>query len=233
MHGPLPVAGGATNGHGERLRRAALKDLRALREYFVIVPIMAAILFIGIYPKPVLDRIQPTTRRIVGCVRAATIRFRLRRRGRAGRPDLRAGSFGVPGMHGGALTMIVLAQAARPVPHADRSAAAPAGADPGRHGARAHAARRARGRPRTSVRSCCSAWPGSPARRRRRSRSGPGRGPAGARRHGRRRPLRRVLPPGHPGRGGARDPALLPLPGPSGRGRAASTTRCSCSRPPG
>ena len=70
MHGALPVAGGATNGHGNG-SSGRLKDLE-LREYFVIVPIMAAILFIGIYPKPILSRIEPTTYTIVGCVQMTT-----------------------------------------------------------------------------------------------------------------------------------------------------------------
>src|SRR5262252_8726078 len=72
MQGPLPVAGGATNGHGNGSTSfTKLKDLQ-LREYFVIVPIMAAILFIGIYPKPVLDRIQPTTYDIGACIELST-----------------------------------------------------------------------------------------------------------------------------------------------------------------
>jgi NADH-quinone oxidoreductase subunit M len=73
MLGPLPVAGGATNGHGNG-SSGRLNDLE-LREYFVIVPIMAAILFIGIYPKPILSRIEPTTERIVGCVQLTNREF--------------------------------------------------------------------------------------------------------------------------------------------------------------
>ena len=72
MQGPLPVAGGATSGHGNG-SSGRIKDLE-LREYFVIVPIMAAILFIGIYPKPLLDRIQPTTYRIGACIELTTNR---------------------------------------------------------------------------------------------------------------------------------------------------------------
>jgi NADH-quinone oxidoreductase subunit M len=76
MHGPqvAPIAGGAVDepvhgdGHGViRGPWAHLKDLD-LREYLIIVPIMAAILFIGIYPQPLLSRIEPTTRNVVNCV---------------------------------------------------------------------------------------------------------------------------------------------------------------------
>ncbi len=72
MLGPLPISGGATNGHGNssnggRSALGRLKDLE-LREYFIIVPIMAAILFIGIYPKPLLSRIEPTANNTLNCV---------------------------------------------------------------------------------------------------------------------------------------------------------------------
>jgi NADH-quinone oxidoreductase subunit M len=48
MHGPA------------RQEHAATRDLSRL-EYAVVVPVIAAILFLGVYPKPVLDRINPTT----------------------------------------------------------------------------------------------------------------------------------------------------------------------------
>jgi NADH-quinone oxidoreductase subunit M len=75
MQGPLPIAGGAADAHfdagvagnGGRTPFAHLKDLE-LREYLIIVPIMAAILFIGIYPKPLLSRIVPSTRNTINCV---------------------------------------------------------------------------------------------------------------------------------------------------------------------
>jgi NADH:ubiquinone oxidoreductase subunit 4 (subunit M) len=44
-----------------------LRDLE-LREYLIVVPIMAAILFIGIYPKPILSRIEPSVRNTINCV---------------------------------------------------------------------------------------------------------------------------------------------------------------------
>jgi NADH-quinone oxidoreductase subunit M len=44
-----------------------IPDLKA-REYAILVPIMAAILFIGIYPKPLLDRIEPSANQSVTCI---------------------------------------------------------------------------------------------------------------------------------------------------------------------
>ena len=70
IHGPpvAAIAGGAVDepahgdGHGAaRGPWSHLTDLE-LREYLIIVPIMAAILFIGIYPKPILSRIEPSVR---------------------------------------------------------------------------------------------------------------------------------------------------------------------------
>ena len=62
MHGPPAIAGGAGNGHtqpssGARTIPKRPWDLE-LREYFVVVPIMAAILFIGIFPKPLLSTVR-------------------------------------------------------------------------------------------------------------------------------------------------------------------------------
>jgi NADH-quinone oxidoreductase subunit M len=51
----------ARNGHGP-----GLWDVTA-REYLIIGPLVAAILFLGIYPKPVLSRIDPSARQ--SCVR--------------------------------------------------------------------------------------------------------------------------------------------------------------------
>jgi NADH-quinone oxidoreductase subunit M len=42
-------------------------DLSA-REYALLAPVLAVILVIGIYPKPLLDRIEPTSTRIVKAV---------------------------------------------------------------------------------------------------------------------------------------------------------------------
>jgi NADH-quinone oxidoreductase subunit M len=47
----------AGNGHGP-----GLWDVTA-REYLILAPLVAAILFLGIYPKPVLSRIDPSARR--------------------------------------------------------------------------------------------------------------------------------------------------------------------------
>src|SRR5436190_388421 len=48
MHGPV------------REEHATSHDLRRI-EYVILVPVLAAILFLGVYPKPVLDRINPST----------------------------------------------------------------------------------------------------------------------------------------------------------------------------
>jgi NADH-quinone oxidoreductase subunit M len=85
MHGPsvAPIAGGAVDepahGDGQGTTGAArgpwshVRDLE-LREYLIIVPIMAAILFIGIYPKPLLSRIEPSAANVVSCVTARPLR---------------------------------------------------------------------------------------------------------------------------------------------------------------
>jgi NADH-quinone oxidoreductase subunit M len=45
-----------------------LPDLN-LREYAILVPILAGILFIGVFPKPLLSRIEPAATRTVACER--------------------------------------------------------------------------------------------------------------------------------------------------------------------
>jgi NADH-quinone oxidoreductase subunit M len=42
------------------------------RERAVMAPLIAAIVFIGVYPKPVLDRINPAVTRLVDHVETAT-----------------------------------------------------------------------------------------------------------------------------------------------------------------
>ena len=49
--GPSEQSG---DGHGR-----GIWDLTP-REYLIVVPLVAAILFLGVYPKPVLERIQPS-----------------------------------------------------------------------------------------------------------------------------------------------------------------------------
>ena len=56
-HGPLPA------------KHAHHPDLSA-REVALLAPVLALILLIGIYPKPLLDRIDPTSTRIVKAVDA-------------------------------------------------------------------------------------------------------------------------------------------------------------------
>ncbi|GBC86882.1 NADH-quinone oxidoreductase subunit M [bacterium HR12] len=45
----------------------------SLREWLVLAPVLAAILAIGVYPKVVLDRIEPTTRRVLSGVGATPV----------------------------------------------------------------------------------------------------------------------------------------------------------------
>jgi NADH-quinone oxidoreductase subunit M len=56
-HGPVPA------------KHANHPDLSA-REYALLAPVLALILLIGVYPKPLLDRIDPTSSRIVKAVDA-------------------------------------------------------------------------------------------------------------------------------------------------------------------
>ena len=51
------------NGHGP-----GLWDVTG-REYLIILPLVAAILFLGVYPKPVLARINPSARQTCVFVR--------------------------------------------------------------------------------------------------------------------------------------------------------------------
>jgi NADH-quinone oxidoreductase subunit M len=51
-----------------------LPDL-SLREYAILAPIMAGILFIGVYPKPLLSKIEPAARQTLVCVSSAPARM--------------------------------------------------------------------------------------------------------------------------------------------------------------
>jgi NADH-quinone oxidoreductase subunit M len=76
FHGVPAIAGGSdeapSNGHGNGSGAAAasrpLRDLIGF-EYMILVPLIVAVLFLGLYPKPVLQRIEPATARTVNCVR--------------------------------------------------------------------------------------------------------------------------------------------------------------------
>ena len=76
FHGVPAVAGAADepsiagDGHGRPApeHHGGLRDLRAV-EYAILVPLIAAVLWLGVYPKPLLSRIEPATRRTVECVR--------------------------------------------------------------------------------------------------------------------------------------------------------------------
>jgi NADH-quinone oxidoreductase subunit M len=68
MHGVPAIAGAAGRpGDGDGHGRFGLWDLD-LREYAILAPILAAILFIGLFPKPLLQRIEPATQRTVQCI---------------------------------------------------------------------------------------------------------------------------------------------------------------------
>ncbi len=72
FHGVPAIAGGASpssgNGHGASPPEPRpLKDINGI-EYAVIVPLIAAVLFLGVYPRPVLSRIEPATARTLVCV---------------------------------------------------------------------------------------------------------------------------------------------------------------------
>jgi NADH-quinone oxidoreductase subunit M len=43
---------------------AKLSDLK-VRELTAVVPLLALSLFLGIYPKPVIDRVEPSVRRVI------------------------------------------------------------------------------------------------------------------------------------------------------------------------
>jgi NADH-quinone oxidoreductase subunit M len=74
FHGVPAVAGAAMdegdvsgNGHGARPDQRRLRDLHGV-EYAVLVPLIAAVLWLGVYPKPLLSRIEPATTRTMDCV---------------------------------------------------------------------------------------------------------------------------------------------------------------------
>ena len=68
---------------------AKVRDL-SWREMAVVAPLIALIVFLGVYPKPVLDRITPSVERIVGHVDAVTGKYPAPLRRRRGHPRLPA-----------------------------------------------------------------------------------------------------------------------------------------------
>jgi NADH-quinone oxidoreductase subunit M len=71
FHGPLPIAGGSEEGLAVHEGNGGppprpWRDLRGV-ELAIVVPLIAAVLFLGLYPKPVLSRIQPAANRVVHC----------------------------------------------------------------------------------------------------------------------------------------------------------------------
>jgi len=53
---------------------AKLADL-SLREIAVLVPLVACILWIGVYPKPILQRMEPSARQLIQSVRLNAASF--------------------------------------------------------------------------------------------------------------------------------------------------------------
>ena len=64
------LANDEDGGTGEIEGRPKMVDL-GLRERAVMLPIIVAIVFLGVYPKPVLDRINPTVNQLVAHVQQA------------------------------------------------------------------------------------------------------------------------------------------------------------------
>ena len=68
VHGPIrvPIAGGA-RADGDRGLPPPTRIRPDLRRWEIglLVPLIAAMVFIGVYPRPVLDRINPATSRAV------------------------------------------------------------------------------------------------------------------------------------------------------------------------
>jgi NADH-quinone oxidoreductase subunit M len=74
MYGVPVIAGAAGppgDGDGHGRVRFGLWDLD-LREYMILAPILAAILFIGVFPKPLLQRIERATTQTVACLSGAS-----------------------------------------------------------------------------------------------------------------------------------------------------------------
>jgi NADH-quinone oxidoreductase subunit M len=59
-------------GEVTREENRALHDLN-VREVAMLAPVIALIVFIGVYPKPFLDRIQPSAARVVRILRSASV----------------------------------------------------------------------------------------------------------------------------------------------------------------
>ncbi len=80
FHGVPAIAGAAddVSGNGHAPARAEdeaaspLKDLSA-RERLILAPLIAAVLVLGLFPRPLLTRIDPTTARTVACLRSRTV----------------------------------------------------------------------------------------------------------------------------------------------------------------
>jgi NADH-quinone oxidoreductase subunit M len=61
FHGPV------THSANEKL-----PDM-GVREWIMLAPVMALILLIGVYPKPFLDRIEPSAEKVVGQLQQSSV----------------------------------------------------------------------------------------------------------------------------------------------------------------
>jgi NADH-quinone oxidoreductase subunit M len=59
-------------GEITREENRTLRDIN-LREVAMLAPVVALIVFIGVYPKPFLDRIEPSAARVVQTLRHASV----------------------------------------------------------------------------------------------------------------------------------------------------------------
>jgi NADH-quinone oxidoreductase subunit M len=79
------------------IRHAVNETLRDLggREIAVMVPLMALMLFMGLYPKPLLSRMEPSVRRLLTRVEAAQVRLDAPRASKLASIHTPAGTFGI------------------------------------------------------------------------------------------------------------------------------------------
>jgi NADH-quinone oxidoreductase subunit M len=58
--------------HGEPSEANRTFPEITLREGLVMLPLIAAIVFVGVYPKPMLDRIEPSVRQLISHIEVHT-----------------------------------------------------------------------------------------------------------------------------------------------------------------
>jgi NADH-quinone oxidoreductase subunit M len=60
------------HGPVTHLANETLPDMR-VREWLMLAPVMALILLIGVFPKPFLDRIEPSAEKVVGQLQQSSV----------------------------------------------------------------------------------------------------------------------------------------------------------------